>query len=461
MIRILSITLALFCATINAQNTKNVPLELKTENFIYKDTLTGIILSQESTKVKLDAKQWKTWEIEEAVAHGTMVRKGQTIIKFKTKDFEEALSAKKRDTKIAILNYDKSFAVNEIKQNIYTLNRKRALLLFEISQKEEKLYLPKKRPNLLANLADGIKEYELSLEYQIVELQQLKKMYGEDKITEETEEIVLKRQKDYVERLKKSLQRKRNSVEDSLTLKIPVSDFDSAYKGETARLNDQIAQIDWNTSDKIKWHNDLKMAKAHQKVIEKYEELEKDKQFLEIKAPADGMVFYGSYSKGKWSNTFGGKLKTGTKILNGSTIMSIINPAEMKVEAIVPAALIKNIGTESTFALSGSFQKRPLQLIKCEKTPYNDSVVAIFNTDDSSELYQGQKTQVSVINKINNVLVLEDKFIHEDELKPWINYVYVQKNDSKIRQNIKKGISSNGKTVIIRGLKAGDSVLEK
>ena len=47
--------------------------------------------------------------------------------------------------------------------------------------------------------ANSLKSSEQTLEYQLEELKQLEKMYKEDDLTEETEEIVLKRQRDAVE----------------------------------------------------------------------------------------------------------------------------------------------------------------------------------------------------------------------------------------------------------------------
>ena len=60
-------------------------------------------------------------------------------------------------------------------------------------------------------VCDVVKKAKDYLEYQKEELRQLEKMYGADDLTEETEEIVLKRQRDAVELAIFSLQRARTS----------------------------------------------------------------------------------------------------------------------------------------------------------------------------------------------------------------------------------------------------------
>ena len=67
----------------------------------------------------------------------------------------------------------------------------------------------------------SLKYYEESLAYAAEELNQLKKMYEADDLTEETEEIILQRAQNQYDRAKFSLEAARIRNEDTLKIQIP------------------------------------------------------------------------------------------------------------------------------------------------------------------------------------------------------------------------------------------------
>ena len=69
-----------------------------------------------------------------------------------------------------------------------------------IAEEDRKYYLEIGRPLTLKSHEMHMKFARQALEYEKEELEQLEKMYKADDLTEETEKIVLKRQRDAVER---------------------------------------------------------------------------------------------------------------------------------------------------------------------------------------------------------------------------------------------------------------------
>src|SRR5690606_38468924 len=83
-----------------------------------------------------------------------------------------------------------------------------------------------------------------------------------------------------------------------------------------------------------------KSKKARSQSLEKHEKLLKDRGLMEIKSPADGIVFYGQQVNGRWSDTTSliSKYKPHSKMSPGSVLMTIVEPRPLYVTAALDEA---------------------------------------------------------------------------------------------------------------------------
>ena len=103
-------------------------------------------------------------------------------------------------------------------------------------------YLAKTRELNTRSAVYSQKSAENSLAYAQEELKQLKKMYEADDITEETEEIIVKRAQHSVDRALHFLNRQRHSTETSLELTLPREEADKQTALTRQRLATDLAQ---------------------------------------------------------------------------------------------------------------------------------------------------------------------------------------------------------------------------
>jgi HlyD family secretion protein len=151
------------------------------------------------------------------------------------------------------------------------------------------------------NADQKLKRAEMFLENQSEELRQLKKMYEADDMTEETEEIILKRQQDRVEAAEFELRMQRLAHARSHGVLLP-------------REAVKLAEAERDTAIAIaKFEHDAPRAIALKKielqnlktVLERekqtLENLKADRKQFEITAPADGWFYHGAIENERWS----------------------------------------------------------------------------------------------------------------------------------------------------------------
>jgi multidrug resistance efflux pump len=161
-------------------------------------------------------------------------------------------------------------------------------------------------------------------------------MYRKD-LTEETEEIILKRQRNQVETAKFMLKMSENRRDQSLKVDLPRREQD--MKDSAAKAN-----IAWEkartTNPLAVGQKRLALEKAkyeRARGAEKLANLKQDRDLFTIKAPADGIVYYGRCVQGQWPAASGlvSRLQKGGSIQADEVFMTIVRPWPMTVRASV------------------------------------------------------------------------------------------------------------------------------
>ena len=460
MLKLFSTLFLLFSVGLFANDKDTI--KVKAERFVYKAELSGIVLSNQSDQIKLDAENWQNFKLIEAAEHGQMVKKGEVIASFDKDDFNEAVSTSKRNLEIQKANLHKAKKLFEISMEKMAFERKKSQLAAEAATKLALIYKEKGHEQAKINYEQDLVDARNSLEYQKEELSQLKKMYDEDKITEETEEIVLKRQQNYVESLTKRMKSRELAVEEALNVKLPGELFNAEYKKAKALLDEEKNKVEWEIfvlTERLKLEG---LEAAFKKASERHEKLVADEKCFEIKAEGDGQVFYGSEAGGKWANQIGTEYKKGKSFLKGAVLFNLIDPKDFVVKANANFTQVEFVGeNDRYFATVPGAGVKELKLTGKKTVPNNGSFGLEFKMSDSSGVFNGINCKVQMIKVIgDNVIAVPEKAIHTESEDPTKQFVNAVKEGKTEKVYVTTVLNYGGKT-IVEGLSEGMEIKSK
>ena len=204
-------SLALVCVVALASPRAGAADEPATEivqpsRFVQTLELSGVLEPRESEAVAFEPEVYGgALEVVRALGDG-QVEKGTVLVQFDDEEAREALDAAERELHIATLKH------RALEHELVTKRKQHELRLIQLetetARAEEALqrFLEIEKPERIAQSAYNLEGTENRLQDQTEELEQLEKMYKEDDLTEETEEIVLRRTRRNLVRSRKSLE---------------------------------------------------------------------------------------------------------------------------------------------------------------------------------------------------------------------------------------------------------------
>ena len=180
-------------------------------------TLDGTFTAEKMTPVALRPDAWTQFEIVEIVKHGSEVHEGQTLVKFDTEKFDEEIAdLELRSAPSA------SWPSAKPKRNCRGWKRR---WRWPPTEPSGSTRMPTRtstaiykidRPMMLKSIEYSLKGAQFQLDYEQDELDQLEKMYEADDLTEDTEEIVLKRSRTEVDFAKFNLEQTKQYCDELL-----------------------------------------------------------------------------------------------------------------------------------------------------------------------------------------------------------------------------------------------------
>jgi multidrug efflux pump subunit AcrA (membrane-fusion protein) len=314
----------------------------------------------------------------------------------------------------------------------------------------------------------NVKSAEQRLDNANEELRQLKKMYDADDLTEETEEIILKRQKFNVEASEYGLEQARQMAEVSLktalprehdTLKALARDQSFALELADQTLPRQLLRKRLEV-DKLK--------RERGKSDKRLADLKNDLALLSVKAPADGVVYYGACENGRW--TTGGalakKLVPNGKLMPNEVFMTLVNPDKLELKAVAAEAELAHLrpGLEGK-ATPVRAPDKPLRvrLDELEEVPLPSGgfqAVLSFRQEPGVLLLPGMNCKIVFedLEKPSALLAPKEAVFGEGSER----YVLVAGKDGKAEKRVVKVGEADAKRIeILEGLTEGSKILLK
>lgn len=250
--------------------------------------------------LKLDPAGWGDFTIAHLVAHGAVVKKGDVLVSFETKDIDKKLV----DARQALESGTPSLAQAEqdarLRQETAPHKLEAARRAATVAKEENTYFTQVRRKATEESAAQALKRYEQMLSNQREELKQLTKMYEADDLTEETEEIILIRQQDAVASAEFALRMEILDHKRTLEVTLP-------REAKTLADNERDTAIALKKAEE-EIPRSIELGKLalealrtnHQRAKEDLTELEADRTLFEIKAPANGVFYHGPFENGRW-----------------------------------------------------------------------------------------------------------------------------------------------------------------
>jgi multidrug efflux pump subunit AcrA (membrane-fusion protein) len=251
--------------------------------------------------LQIEPKSWADFQIIELAAHGSRVAKGDTLVSFDPETIDKKiadirLSLDANTLTLAQAELDLKHLQETAPHQLDALRR-----AAEIAKEENGYFTKTRRKATEETAAHGLERKKQLLSNQQEELRQLTKMYAADDLTEDTEEIILTRQKDAVATAEFMLRMETLDYKRTLEVILPREVVTLADKERDAAICLLKAQEDIPRS--IKLHKlELETFKTTcQRDKETLAKLEADRTRFTFKAPADGWFYHGPIENGRWN----------------------------------------------------------------------------------------------------------------------------------------------------------------
>jgi multidrug efflux pump subunit AcrA (membrane-fusion protein) len=441
-------------------------LTIEPKPFFTEQTFSATALPTEATLIRLNATAWAEFEITQLAAHGSMVASGDILVKFDATDIDKKLADASRTFGASEL----SLAQAELEYR--NLTETVPLKLESIRRaarnaKEENDYFTKTRRKATEEgAAQDLKRAKETLENQQEELRQLAKMYDADDLTEETEEIILVRQRDAVSHAEYALRMETLDHDRILKVRLPREAESLATSEQESTL--ALAQAEEELPRQLKLEK-IQLEAARTSLAREKEnlaKLEADRKLFESKAPGAGWFYHGAIEDGRWST---GELVK-TLVVGGKApvkrAFATFIPATTKfgLTAFVdePSSRTLTPDLKGNATLSGREDLEvPLKLTKLANTPgldgrYRATLEATW--PQGLTITPGTTAEVSLITyEKAAAIVVPTKALSFTPIG-WSAEVKLADGKTE-RRPVKRGRSSKDTIEILSGLEAGQVIL--
>lgn len=441
--------------------------EVKAGPFRVEVELEGVFVAEKMTEVAIYPKEWSSFSVVEAASHGQVVHKGEVIVRFDETDLAVAIADMEADQRLAELSIIQAERSLPLFAQSLALSQQSAERNAQYAERDLQRYIEIDRPFTERSAAFRLKSSQNYLEYANEELEQLEKMYQADDLTEESEEIVLKRQRDSVESAQFSVARQKNSHSQTLQVELPREDASHKHAVEQARLALEQAKLDAELKASQKRFELEKTKHARGRSLEKHAKLLADRELMSVTAPVDGVVYYGQCVDGKWPGiqTQMKSLRPKGSVTPKSVFMTIVSPRPVKIEAQIAEKDLAGFSEGLAARIEPTAQPdvRVVGHVSSMSTvPVAEGQFGVdLSFDPPDWIVAGMTCKIVVTTyEQDKALTIPEKALRTDETDPSSKYVLIlgDEEDEPRRQAVEVGKKSGDLVEIVTGVAEGDRV---
>ncbi len=435
-------------------------------------TLDATIELQGAAQIQIKPEEWATFTVETAVESGTLVKEGDLLVKFESKGLDRELE----DLNFQVVAGDLAIKLAQIELELLEksnpLDLEAAERSAEVAAEEWDFFQKTGEALERQTIDENLKSIREMLEGSQEELTQLEKMYKADDLTEETEEIILKRARREVERAEFTVKFSQVNHDRRLEQELPREKRQKEVAKDREALALSKTRVNLPLTLSQKKVELEKLEHSQKQLTQKVERLTKDHELLELKSPIAGIVVYGEAERGKWLTTDAMRtsLRRGGSITPHQVILTVTptNKGAL-IFADIPE---KDLGVcrAGQFGLytQTAYPETPT---KCElkrisgifnkEGHYGAVFLAVEGAPIRSRIMTGMtgKMRLVVFSEVD-VIAVPSSAVFADEDDPSQRYVFLAvAGEEPRKQTVEIGQSSATRTHIKAGLKTGDQIL--
>ena len=313
------------------------------------------------------------------------------------------------------------------------------------------------------------------LVYAKEELRQLEKMYRSKDLTEETEEIILRRQRFQVDSREYYLKEAERQRDQKLKVDLPRQEERVRESAIKQAIDLEKARSLSPLSVSQKRLTAAKLKHDYSKSLERLADLRQDREAMVVHSPSDGLVYFGRCDRGQWpsAGATAQRLQKGGIIAPEEVFITVVSVRPIDVRASVDEkdllaltgpALLKGF-VAPTVDPERRLPVRLTSVLPIAREPGKfDAVFAVDIGEAHSVIKPGMACSVKlVLYRKRDALTVPATAVFEDDWADALSYfVYLAKPDKDgnyPKRTVKVGKSAGGKTEIVDGLAAGDEIL--
>lgn len=435
------------------------------------DVSTKVVFEAEDVEevsIKLEA--WTTgMVVQSAVAHGALVKKGDPLVKLDMEKFNKALKDLEIERELSDLAFKQAEVEYNTLQKLLPMDEAAAKLAYENAQEDFKRFMESDLPLQKRNAEHTARSSKNFFEYASEELKQLEKMYKADDIKEETEEIILRRQRDTVENARNMMINNEKRASDTLKYDLPRREQSMKDANERTKINFEKSQVLLPATVRQKQLAFDKTKLDRAKAVERFDNMKADQQkMLNIVAPCDGVVYYGKATKGQWnSSTLESKLAPKGSLPNDEVFMTIIKSNKLAVRGTIEEKdrpLVKVGDQVKVIPTANPDMRISGSVSSIAAAPLGGNYEIRFKLNDVPEgIIAGLTGTVKIKGYArDNVLSVASSAVSYDEDEDnYVAYTPAAAGGKPTKVKVKIGRRSGDKIEILEGLAEGQTVLKE
>ncbi len=454
----------------SSEASKPQVFTVKTKALTIQAELDGYFVAEHMEELALQPEVWTKFKILQAVGHGTHVQRGDILLRFDGQDLEDELAEEAIKQRLGELDFLRAEEDFPRKKKLLELKFAEAERKYQQFQENYSVYQEVDRPLMLKTADYRHKYYAEDLASQREELEQLKKMYALDELTEETEAIVLRRQNFQVEAAELSLEIAAADREYALKFQVPRRDEDYRQQAEEARIRFEQAQTAKELGLTRLVYEMEKLRESRARSVERHAKLVSDKGLMVLRAPTDGVVYYGRCVDGKWSEVaaWEAKLKPQRSVSTKAVLMTIVKQRPLQVVARCGEKHVPDLTVGLSARIEPTANQRLTwegQVSRIGSVPGKSNKFKIrFSLDNANLpawLVAGMTCQASVTTYRNpEALQIPAELVQSDEEDEQVKYVLLLEASEPLRRPITLGRKQGKMVEVLQGLEAGDQIVK-
>ena len=448
--------------------TKPATQKLKKGPFRIEVGLDGVFEAQNQADLFIRPQEWAALSVLKAVEHGVAVKQGDLVLALDTEKIDRVIADLRSELELNALALKQATAQLAALEKIAPLEVQANNRSRRITEEDWKRYQDVEKP-LMAKVTEfRLKAAQEVLEYAEEEYRQLEKMYKADDLLEETEKIVLRRAKNGVDRARLSLELAQAANEEAVKLALPRMDERAKDQTERSLIDTEYTKINLPL---LMGKHRLELEKLQ--VVrnlgeEKLKKLISDREAMMVKAPVDGIVYYGRSVRGKWSAMSVETLRRGASIMPNEVFMTVVQTRPLTIRTTVPESQSQRVraGLQAVVQPVGFAGLKLSAIVQRVGTiPMGssgfDCQLTVASDGLGSAIVPGMNCEMKMISyKKTDALTVSPKAVFTEEFDPAKQYVYLQGKDGKPQKRVVTLGERNDKQVeVLQGLAEGDEIL--